>query len=124
MSTTGDPKSSDEQSTEPQAKPEREYESRPEIRYRHSTAFQQRILKIIAVLGRPYGLEIKRHLQDHYEEEINHGRLYPNLDTLVEQGFVEKGAKDRRTNYYTLTQTGERVVTEAVEADHEEVCEQ
>jgi len=41
-------------------------------------------------------------------QEIHHGRLYPNLDTLVEKGLVEKGEKDRRTNVYTLTRRGRR----------------
>ena len=36
------------------------------------------------------------------------GRLYPNLDTLVEKGLVEKGEKDRRTNVYTVTKCGQR----------------
>lgn len=35
--------------------------------------------------------------------EINRGRLYPNLDMLV-----EKGQQDRRTNYYALTRRGRR----------------
>ena len=39
---------------------------------------------------------------------MNHGRLYPNLDELVEKGLVEKGQKDRRTNVYHLTQRGDR----------------
>ncbi|MFB6155190.1 MAG: PadR family transcriptional regulator, partial [Haloferacaceae archaeon] len=41
---------------------------------------------------------------------IHHGRLYPNLDTLVEKGLVEKGQRDRRTNYYTLTRRGRREI--------------
>jgi DNA-binding PadR family transcriptional regulator len=51
----------------------------------------------------PSGLAIKSELEKYRDEEINHGRLYPNLDQLVEKGFVEKSAKDRRTNLYTLT---------------------
>jgi len=33
-------------------------------------------------------------------------RLYPNLDTLVNQDLVEKGQIDRRTNYYEETEKG------------------
>lgn len=29
--------------------------------------------------------------KDYYETVIHHGRLYPNLDTLVDKGRVEKG---------------------------------
>ena len=38
------------------------------------------------------------------------GRLYPNLDTLVEKGLVKKGEKDHRTNVYTVTKCGQRVL--------------
>jgi len=53
-----------------------------------------------------YGLAVKRVLQDLYDEEINHGRLYPALDALVEYGVVEKSALDKRTNEYVLTDAG------------------
>ena len=43
---------------------------------------------------------------------MNHGRLYPNLDTLVTKGLVEKGTIDRRSNSYTLTERGERMLKE------------
>jgi DNA-binding PadR family transcriptional regulator len=36
--------------------------------------------------------------------------LYPNLDTLVEKGLVDKGQRDRRTNFYTLTRRGRREI--------------
>ena len=75
------------------------------------TAFQRDLLYVIAGMDRPYGLEIKDALNDYYEKEIQHGRLYPNLDTLVEKGLVEKGALDRRTNYYNLTRRGQREIT-------------
>jgi DNA-binding PadR family transcriptional regulator len=42
----------------------------------------------------------------YYEPGINHGRLYPNLDTLVEKGLIEKGERDRRTNFYRTTRRG------------------
>lgn len=51
-----------------------------------------------------YGLGIKRWLEAYYDgTEVNHGRLYPNLDTLVELGLVERGTLDKRTNSYELT---------------------
>ncbi|OLZ39202.1 PadR family transcriptional regulator [Natrinema saccharevitans] len=40
--------------------------------------------------------------------EIHHGRLYPNLDDVVDKGLVEKGEVDKRTNYYTITARGRR----------------
>jgi len=65
------------------------------------TGFQRDLLYVTAGLDEPHGLAIKEDLEDYYEKEIHHGRLYPNLDTLVEKGLVEKGEKDRRTNIYT-----------------------
>ncbi|MFC6616086.1 PadR family transcriptional regulator [Halopenitus salinus] len=74
------------------------------------TGFQRDLLYVIAGLDDPHGLAIKDELEDYYEKEIHHGRLYPNLDTLVEKGLVEKGELDRRTNYYTLTRRGQREI--------------
>jgi DNA-binding PadR family transcriptional regulator len=42
--------------------------------------------------------------------DVNHGRLYPNLDALVEEGYVNKGQHDRRTNYYELSEKGQRAI--------------
>jgi len=70
------------------------------------TGFQRDLLYTIAGLEDPHGLAIKDELEGYYEKEIHHGRLYPNLDALVEKGLVEKGDKDRRTNYYTVTRRG------------------
>jgi DNA-binding PadR family transcriptional regulator len=76
---------------------------------RELTAFQQNILVILAEDAR-YGLAIKRELESYYGEEVNHGRLYPNLDDLVETGLVEKSELDKRTNQYALTNDGEQAV--------------
>ncbi len=72
---------------------------------RELTAFQQNILTILAEDAR-YGLAIKRELESYYDSEVNHGRLYPNLDDLVEMGLVEKSELDKRTNEYGLTEEG------------------
>lgn len=76
------------------------------------TGFQRDILYVVAGLDEPHGLAIKEELEAYYEKEINHGRLYPNLDTLVEEGLLEKGALDRRTNSYQLTARGQRQLDE------------
>lgn len=68
------------------------------------TAFQRDLLYVIASLDEPHGLEVKTELEEYYTREINHGRLYPNLNTLVDKGLVEKSQHDGRTNVYTLTQ--------------------
>jgi PadR family transcriptional regulator PadR len=72
------------------------------------TGFQRDLLVVIAGLDEPHGLAVKEELEEYYGTEVTHGRLYPNLDELVEKGLVEKGQKDRRTNVYHLTQRGRR----------------
>ncbi len=74
------------------------------------TGFQRDLLYVIAGTEKPHGLGLKDELEGYYESEIHHGRLYPNLDTLVEKGLVEKGRADQRTNYYTLTRRGSREI--------------
>jgi DNA-binding PadR family transcriptional regulator len=69
------------------------------------TSFQRDLLYVIAGAEKPSGQEIKTELQSSMEE-ITHGRLYPNLDTLVERGYLTKGESDRRTNFYELTEKG------------------
>ncbi|MFC4987503.1 MULTISPECIES: PadR family transcriptional regulator [Saliphagus] len=76
------------------------------------TAFQRDLLYVIAGADRPSGQSVRERIQGYYDTEINHGRLYPNLDTLVEVGLVEKGELDRRTNYYAITAEGEAAIRE------------
>jgi DNA-binding PadR family transcriptional regulator len=72
------------------------------------TAFQRDILCVSAGMENPHGLGIRDELEEYYGSEVNHGRLYPNLDTLVEKGLLEKGEIDDRTNSYTITARGRR----------------
>ena len=74
------------------------------------TGFQRDLLYVTAGQDEPHGLALKDELEEYYETEIHHGRLYPNLDTLVEKGLLEKGQIDRRTNYYQVTQRGRREI--------------
>ena len=75
------------------------------------TGFQRDLLYVIAGADQPSGQDVKDEIEQYYSAEINHGRLYPNLDTLVNKELVEKGQLDRRTNYYAITEAG----TEAIE---------
>lgn len=75
------------------------------------TAFQRDVLFVISDLGAPKGLAIKSELQEYYDDDVNHGRLYPNLDDLVEEGYVVKGQRDKRTNEYSLTDQGKDTIT-------------
>src|SRR6056297_2802342 len=87
------------------------------------TGFQRDLLYTIAGEDEPHGLAIKDELENYYEKEIHHGRLYPNLDTLVEKGLVEKGKRDRRTNYYVLTDRGSREIEARREWESEHLGE-
>ncbi|ELY45538.1 MULTISPECIES: PadR family transcriptional regulator [Natronorubrum] len=81
---------------------------------RELTAFQNNILVILAKEPM-YGLAIKRELEEYYGTEVNHGRLYPNLDELVDLGLVEKSELDKRTNQYSLTDDGYDAVLDGIQ---------
>ncbi|MFP9193171.1 PadR family transcriptional regulator [Natrialbaceae archaeon A-CW1-1] len=76
------------------------------------TGFQRDLVYVIAGAERPSGQEVKEEVEQYYGSEINHGRLYPNLDTLVNKELVEKGQLDRRTNYYALADSGKQRIQE------------
>jgi DNA-binding PadR family transcriptional regulator len=87
------------------------------------TGFQRDVLYCIAGADEPYGLGIKRELEEYGGTEVNHGRLYPNLDTLVERGYIEKQSIDKRTNSYELTDAGWELLTERHEWEAERLSE-
>ena len=74
------------------------------------TGFQRDLLYIIASLDGAHGLGIKNEIETVYEIDVNPSRLYPNLDTLVTKGLVEKGRIDDRTNSYDLTEQGLQLI--------------
>ncbi|WP_082224591.1 helix-turn-helix transcriptional regulator [Halolamina rubra] len=82
------------------------------------TGFKRDLLEAIRRLENDdetvYGLAIKEEVESVYDTEILHGRLYPNLDDLVEAGLIEKGELDRRTNEYQLTTQAEAMLEQRV----------
>ncbi|SEO98376.1 Transcriptional regulator PadR-like family protein [Halogranum amylolyticum] len=74
------------------------------------TGFQRDLLYVIANLEKPSGQAVKEAYENSVENEISDARLYPNLDTLVNEGLLQKGDLDRRTNYYTITDEGLRAL--------------
>ena len=74
------------------------------------TGFQRDLLYVIAGADQPSGQDVKDEIEQYYSSEINHGRLYPNLDTVVNKELVEKGQLDRRTSYYAITEDGEQAI--------------
>lgn len=87
------------------------------------TGVQRDLLYVIAGSDEPHGLVVKEEFEDYYEQEIHHGRLYPNLDTLVEKGLIGKGQKDRQTNIYSGTSRGERGIEARREWEEQSVEE-
>jgi DNA-binding PadR family transcriptional regulator len=90
--------------------PEAIEESGEQVAPTDLTRFKLDLLRVIERDGAIYGLGIKDAIEEDYGREINHGRMYPNLDDLVNYGLVEKGQRDRRTNEYRLTTRGQAVL--------------
>ena len=67
------------------------------------SAFQRDLLFVVDGMDEPYGLGIKAELEAYRETPINPGQLYPNLNSLVEPGYLTKQRKDDRTNLYLPT---------------------
>ncbi|WP_435147716.1 PadR family transcriptional regulator [Halobaculum sp. P14] len=76
------------------------------------TGFKRNLLRGVARLDgeRPHGLDLKAALEAHYDDAINHGRLYQNLGELVDAGLVDKRPVDGRTNAYSVTDDGRRAL--------------
>ncbi|QLG50623.1 PadR family transcriptional regulator [Natrinema halophilum] len=85
------------------------------------TGFQRDLLYVIAGADQPSGQDVKDEVETYYNSEINHGRLYPNLDTLVNKELVEKGQLDRRTNYYMISDQGQQAIEQRREWEQQYV---
>lgn len=72
------------------------------------TAFRRDLLFALAGMDNPNGLELKAEIEEYYDEEIEPGRLYPNLDDLVMMGLIIKRRKTPRENEYELSKRGRR----------------
>lgn len=76
------------------------------------TGFHRDILVVLADGGADTGLELKSRLEAYYDEPVNHGRLYPNLDRLAKHDLIAKIPVDDRSNRYELTETGRTLLRE------------
>lgn len=72
------------------------------------TALQRDIICVLSGCGGANGEEVKRELEDYYESAVHKGRVYPNLDVLVEYGLVSSSRVSGRENRYELTDAGRR----------------
>jgi len=73
---------------------------------RDLTGFQRDFLYCIAALDAPTGAGVKQEFEKHVENDINHGRLYPNLDELADEELISKTSKNDRANICQLTESG------------------
>lgn len=79
------------------------------------TAFQRDLLFALADIGATSGADIRRELRKSIYPSLLPGRLYQNLDDLVDWGLVAKHTDAGRTNEYSLTGQGRRELRELYE---------
>ena len=70
------------------------------------TGFKRDLLRVLAELDAPNGLELEAALKTYYPN-ITHARVYQNLDQLADDGLITKRSVDDRQNAYSLTDDGE-----------------
>jgi DNA-binding PadR family transcriptional regulator len=78
------------------------------------TGFKRDLLRTLAALDAPNGLELEAELKAAYPN-ITHARVYQNLDQLADQGLITKRSVDDRQNAYSLTDDGETQLEAAAE---------
>ncbi|WP_153952816.1 PadR family transcriptional regulator [Halosegnis longus] len=74
------------------------------------TRFQLHLLATVADTPAK-GTAIQTQLETQYGS-LGHARIYQNLDSLVEAGYVEKRPLDGRTNQYRLTDAGHEILAQ------------
>lgn len=74
------------------------------------TGFQRDLLFVAVGKDEPKGATIRDELAEMYESGNLEGRVYQNLDELVDESLLEKGRKDGRTNYYAATEEAEALI--------------
>ncbi|MCU4744314.1 helix-turn-helix transcriptional regulator [Natronoglomus mannanivorans] len=82
------------------------------------TGFQRDIIEAVARLEETDTERSGQAIKDVLEEthgEVLHGRLYQNLDSLIDDRLVERGSIDGRTNRYTLTTDARRLLHDHLE---------
>ena len=80
------------------------------VRWSDLNGSKRDLLVEIYQLDQPSGQDIRRRMEAEHDEEVTHGRLYSNLNDLVDVGLLDKGELDLRTNYYKITNDGQRLV--------------
>jgi len=66
----------------------------------------------------PNGTQIVEVLEEDLGyDSVSDGHLYPNLNTLAEQGFMQKQPVDDRSNAYRVTEYGVTMLEERVQRE-------
>ncbi|WP_144905668.1 helix-turn-helix transcriptional regulator [Halobellus captivus] len=74
------------------------------------TAFQRDLLFVLSSLEPTDGTQLKRELERAKYSSVLSGRLYHNLDILVEKSLIRKNTGAGRANEYRLTRPGSAVI--------------
>lgn len=74
------------------------------------TGFQRDLLFVLCGFDEPKGLTVQREVADYHDTDVSPARVYQNLNSLAEDGLVEKGTQDSRTNYYRITESGRELL--------------
>jgi DNA-binding PadR family transcriptional regulator len=72
------------------------------------------LLVEIYQMDHPSGQDIRGRMEAEHGEDVKHGRLYPNLNDLVDLGLLDKGEQNLRSNYYQITNDGQRLVEDTI----------
>lgn len=63
-------------------------------------------LYVLADRGRANGLEITRGIEDLTDQHVDNERVYPALDDLRGEGFIEQKKRNRTRSTFWLTADG------------------
>ncbi len=71
-------------------------------------SFQRDIIIVLGNMNKIVSAnEISKNLAEMYDtDKIHSGRLYPNLNTVISEGFVERQLHDKRIEMYKITPKG------------------
>jgi DNA-binding PadR family transcriptional regulator len=74
------------------------------------TQFQTLTLLTVRYHGPSTGIDIKRGMDEVVGEEVVKSRLYTNLTRLVDNGYLNREAINRRADEFSLTTKGEELL--------------
>lgn len=85
------------------------------------TGFQRDLLFVLSGIGISTGQQLKRELQRKLDQPILSGRIYDNLEVVIEKRYVHKSERDGRTNEYRITGRGQEVIQTRLDWERRQV---